>query len=105
MAKMNSVEMNTAVKEQALTLVNLPTDAVQIDAFEYAIPVVVEGETRYAKIAITAAIAKATKTVAAFDPDVAHAAYLEKLDERATREAEKAAKKAEKEVKATTKKA
>lgn len=97
MAKMNSVEMNTAVKEQALTLVNLPEDAVQIEAFEYAIPVTVEGETRYAKITVTAALAKATKTVAAFDPEVARAAYLVKLDERATREAEKAAKKAAKE--------
>ena len=95
MAKMTATEMNTFVKAEAVKSLNLE-NAIQIDDFTWAIPVTVNGEfgeeTRYAKVAITAALAKATKTNPAFDIDVAVAAYKDKKADRAAKAAEKAAK-------------
>lgn len=93
---LNSVQINTFVKDSAMEYVTLPEDAVQIDAYAYAIPVTVEGETRYAKLTITACLAKDTAKNAAFNPDTAAALYIAKLNEREAKAAEKAQAKAEK---------
>lgn len=97
MTKMTTSEMNAYVKTNAVERVlNLET-ATQIDDFTWAIPVEVETEngteTRYAKVSVTAALAKATKTNPAFDINVAVREYDIKKDERAAKAAEKAAKK------------
>ena len=93
---LNSVQINSFVKDSALEYVTLPEDAVQVDAYSYAIPVTVEGETRYAKLTITACLAKDTAKNLAFNPDTAHALYLAKVAERETKAAEKERAKAEK---------
>jgi hypothetical protein len=97
MAKMTATEMNTYVKAEAVkTALNLE-GATRIDDFTWAVPVEIDGENgkeiRYAKIAVTAALAKATKANPAFDLDTAVAAYEEKKAERAAKKAEAEAKK------------
>lgn len=93
---MNATEMNAYVKtnaaERALNLDN----ATQIDDFTWAVPVETEDGTRYAKISITAALAKATKTNPAFDLETAVQAFEDKKREREIKAAEAAAKKAAK---------
>lgn len=95
MAKMTATEINTYVKVTARDALNI-SGATQIDDFTWAIPVEVDGEygkeTRYAKVSITAALAKATKTNPAFDLDTAVEAYEQKKADRAAKAAEKAAK-------------
>ena len=96
MATLNTNEANAMVKELAVGALILG-NATQIDDYTYAIPVEIEGELRYAKVTVTAALAKATKTHAAFDLDTAVKAYQLKVAERDAK-AEAAAKtKAEKE--------
>ena len=100
MAKMTATEFNTLVKVEAVkAALNLDT-ATKIDDFTWAVPVEVETEngkeTRYAKIAVTAALAKATKVNPAFDLDTAVAAYEDKLAERKLKAEEAAIKKAAK---------
>lgn len=92
---LNSVQINTFVKDSALEYVTLPAEAVQIDAYSYAIPVEVEGETRYAKLTLTACLAKDTAKNTAFNPETAAALYQAKLAERETKAAEKERAKAE----------
>lgn len=65
---MTKMEKDTKVKELALELLNLPDDAGEIGAFTFAVPVgQVDGETRYAKVALTALNNKDTKTAPAFN--------------------------------------
>ena len=96
MAKMTATEMNTYVKAEAVKAALNLEGATRIDDFTWAVPVEVDGENgkeiRYAKIAVTAALAKATKTNPAFNLDVAVAAYEDKKAERAAKAAEKAVK-------------
>lgn len=99
---MNTVQTQTFVKKNAVKSLNL-TNATQIDDYTYAIPVEVEGKTRYAKLVVTCTNNKDTKTTAAFDLNAAIAEYKDKCDERAKREAEKAAAKAAKEAKRASK--
>lgn len=96
MAKMTATELNTFVKAEAVKAVLNVEGATRIDDFVWAVPVEVDGENgkeiRYAKVAVTAALAKATKTNPAFNIDVAVQAYEEKKAERAAKAAEKVAK-------------
>ena len=107
MAKMTKAQADNMVKATALGTLNVPENAIQIDNYAYAIPVVVEDETRYAVLALTAKNNKDTKTAPAFDPQEAREAWQARLaeaeekrraksEEKARREAERAAKKAAK---------
>ena len=96
MATLNTNEANAAVKELAVGTLVL-YDATQIDDYTYAIPVEVKGELRYAKVTVTAALAKATKTHAAFDLNTAVEAYQLKVAERNAKAEASAKAKAEKE--------
>ena len=93
---MNATEMNTYVKTNAAERVLNLDNATQIDDFTWAVPVETEDGTRYAKISITAALAKATKTNPAFDLETAVQAFEDKKREREIKAAEAAAKKAAK---------
>ena len=96
---MTSAELNTFVKNAASETLNFE-NATQIDDFTWAIPVEVETEagveTRYAKVSITAALAKATKANPAFDLETAVQAFENKKREREIKASEAAAKKAAK---------
>lgn len=110
METMNTTQKNTFIKETATTKLGLANlcasdEAYQIDTFTYAIPVDVEGTTRYAKVTITACSDKEVKYTKgsragqvnkAFDLNEAIAAYEAKLDAQATALAEREAKKAAK---------
>lgn len=103
MTKLTKAQMDTLVRESAIATLGIAEAGTQIGASTYAIPVEVEGEVVYAKVAITAAQRTDTKTVKAFDLEVAVAKYAEEVAEKAAkaaeREAEKAAKLAAKETK------
>lgn len=102
---MNTTEKNTLIKNTAKELCNLDRlmadgTAFQIDTYTFAIPVEVEGKSRYAKVVISATSdkdvtvtkgARAGSCNEAFDLEVAVRAYEEKL---AAAEERKAAKKA-----------
>lgn len=96
MAKMTATELNTYVKAEAVKMALNLEGATRIDDFTWAVPIEVDGdngkEIRYAKIAVTAALAKATKTNPAFNLDVAVAAYKDKVEERKAKAAAKKAK-------------
>lgn len=100
MTKMTATELNAFVKATAAEFLNKET-ATQIDDYTWAIPVETEDGVRYAKVTITAALAKATKVNPAFDLDAAVAAYEDKKREREIKADEAAAKKAAKAAKAT----
>lgn len=93
---MNATEMNAYVKTNAAERVLNLDNATQIDDFTWAVPVETEDGTRYAKISIAAALAKATKTNPAFDLETAVQAFEDKKREREIKAAEAAAKKAAK---------
>lgn len=101
---MKATEINAFVKNNAAETIGIANIGTQIDDFTWAIPVVVETETgtetRYAKVAITAALAKATKVNPAFDLDAAVQAFEDKVREREIKADEAAAKKAAKAKKA-----
>lgn len=96
MATLKKSEMDTLVRDGAINALNLTEIGTQIGTSTYAVPVVTPEGTFYAKVAITAAQRKATKTTEAFDLDVAVEKYQDELDEKAQREAERAAAKAAK---------
>lgn len=100
MTKMTATELNAFVKATAAEFLNKET-ATQIDDYTWAIPVETEDGVRYAKVTITAALAKATKVNPAFDLDTAAQAYKDKVREREIKADEAAAKKAAKAAKAT----
>lgn len=95
---MTKMEKDTMVKNLAFQMVEAGLrDAGEIGSFTYALPVgLVDGETRYAKISITALSNKATKTTAAFDYDERVAAWTEEKTRKAREAEEKAAAKAAK---------
>ena len=99
MATMTAAQKNEKIKELALNSMHLG-NAIEFGSFAYAIPVEVDGEVRYAKVTITAASNKDTKTTKAFDPEAAREAYLveksEKEENAAKAAAERERKKAEK---------
>lgn len=92
---MTANEINNLVKATAAEFLN-KDKATQIDDFTWAIPIEIEGEVRYAKVAITAALAKATKVNPAFDLETAVQAFEDKKREREIKAQEAAAKKAAK---------
>lgn len=91
---MNSVEMNEFVKATAAKKIGIADVGTQIDRFTWAIPIEVNGTTRYAKVTIVAAQAKATKTTAAFDLETAVKDFEEAEREREQKELDKQIKKA-----------
>jgi hypothetical protein len=93
---MTATQTNEFVKATAAETIKISDFGTQIDRYTWAIPVEVDGETRYAKVSITAALAKATKTNPAFDLDTAVEAFNAAEAERKAKEAEKAAKAAAK---------
>ena len=102
--KLTKAQFDTLVRESAIATLGIAEAGTQIGASTYAIPVEVDGEVVYAKVAITAAQRTKTKAVEAFDLDVAVAKYAEEVaakeEKAAARAAEKAAKLAAKEAKA-----
>lgn len=104
---MSANEMNALVKETAVKAIGLAgvDGATQIDDFTYAIEVETEEGPRYAKVAITATLAKDTKTNKAFDLNRAVELYDIKVAERDAKAAEKAKAKADKLAAAEAKKA
>ena len=93
---MTSTQINEFVKQTVAERIDIADIGTQIDKFTWAVPVEVEGETRYAKVTVTAALAKATKTNPAFDLETAVQAFADAEAERKAKEAEKAAKAAAK---------
>ena len=95
---MTKMEKDTMVKNLAFQMLEAGLrDAGEIGSFTYALPVgLVDDETRYAKVAITALSNKATKTTAAFNYDERVAAWAEEKIQKAREAEEKAAKKAAK---------
>lgn len=102
---MTKMEKDTMVKNLAFQMVEADLrDAGEIGAYTYALPVgEVDGETRYAKITITALNNKATKTTAAFDYDERVAAWTEEKTRKAREAEEKAAAKAAKQAEKASK--
>ena len=99
MATMTTAEKNLSIKNSVLDeLKETPVfeNAVQIGDFEFAIPVVVDGEERYCSISLTAKSNKDTKTTSAFNAEDAHNEYLDAVAVRAAKAEEKAKAKAEK---------
>ena len=96
MSTMTAAQINEFVKQTAAQTIKIADIGTQIDRFTWAIPVEVEGETRYAKVSITAALAKATKTNPAFDLDTAVQAFADAEREREIKADEAKAKKAAK---------
>lgn len=100
--------MDTLVRETAIAKLGVATEGTQIGASTFAIPVELDGETVYAKVAITAAQRTDTKVNPAFDLETAVAKFeaevAEKEAKRVEREAAKKAK-VEKAAKAKTEKA
>lgn len=96
MAKMTSTQINDFVKANVANAIKISELGTQIDRYTWAVPVEVEGELRYAKVSITAALAKATKTNPAFDLDTAVEAFEQAEAERAAKAAEAEAKRAAK---------
>lgn len=107
MTKMTKAQMDAVVRETAITTLGIEEVGIQIGASTYVIPVEIEGEVVYAKVAITAAQRTDTKTTKAFDLDIAVSKYEEEVAEKeanaAKREAAKAAKLAAKEAKEKSK--
>lgn len=107
MTKLTKAQMDTLVRETAIATLGIKEAGTQIGASTYAIPVEIEGEVVYAKVAITAAQRTDTKTTKAFDLDIAVAKYEEEVAKKeakaAEREAAKAAKLAAKEAKEKSK--
>lgn len=103
MTKLTKAQMDALVRESAIATLGIEEAGKQIGASTYAIPVEIEGEIAYAKVAITAAQRTDTKAVKAFDLETAVAKYAEEVAKKeakaAEREAEKAAKLAAKEAK------
>ena len=95
---MTKMEKDMMVKNLAFQMVEAGLrDAGEIGNFTYALPVGnVDGETRYAKVTITALNNRATKTTAAFDYDERVAAWTEEKTRKAHEAEEKAAAKAAK---------
>ena len=100
MATLKKSEMDALVRNTVVERLNLDEIATQIGASTYAIPVETDEGTFYAKVAITAAQRKATKTTEAFDLETAVAKYAADLAEKAEKEAEREAAKAAKAAKA-----
>ena len=104
MTKLTKAQMDALVRESAIATLGIAEAGTQIGASTYAIPVEIEGEVVYAKVAITAAQRTDTKAVKAFDLKTAVEKYAEEVatkEAKATeREAAKAAKLAAKEAKA-----
>ena len=99
--KLTVAQKNEMVKNQAISELNFPESTIQYGSYAFAIPVVVDGEDRYAKIEITAGNNKDTKTTSAFDPAYLRDLWLEDVTNRSTK-AEQA--KLEKEKKLASKK-
>lgn len=96
MTKLTKSQMDALIRESAIATLGIEEAGTQIGASTYAIPVEIEGETVYAKVAITAAQRTDTKTVKAFDLDAAVAKYAEEVAEKEAKAAEREAAKAAK---------
>ena len=92
-------EIQASVKANAVEFLGLEHEkngVVQYGANSFAIPVTLDGKEYYAKVEITCASWKDTKTSPAFDPIDARNDYLDLLDERAKAREIKARAKAKK---------
>ena len=103
MEKMTAAQKNTAIKDNAVKAVVIPDNAIQVGDYTYAIPIMVDGEERYAEIAFTAKNNKATKTTVAYDPEEKRQEWLDDKDMKAKAAEAKAAEKAAKLAKKSSK--
>ena len=106
---MKTKEIQAQVKNGAMEVIGInhndANGTVQFGNYDYAIPVIVEGVTYYAKVSVSCGRWKDTKTTAAFDPEVARAVWLTDLAEKAmAADAKAAAKRAAKAAKAAASK-
>ena len=101
--KINKAEMDTIVRNGAITALGIAEVGTQNGASTYAIPVETPEGTFYAKVAVTAAQRTATKAYPAFNLEDAVKKYAKEVAEKeakaAEREASKAARLAAKEAK------
>lgn len=93
MATMTSAQKNIAIKESVIGMITIPTDAIQIGDYSYAIPTQVEGEIRYGVITCTAKNNRDTKTTGAFNPELVRIDWLAEKELKAKVAAEKAEEK------------
>ena len=63
---MNTADKNAFIRSVAISALSLAEKGAQIGSATYALPVDVEGVTRYAKIAVSACNDKDTKTTKGF---------------------------------------
>ena len=83
---MNTVEIRKAALSAAIEKTNMSEIAAQIGDASFAVPVEVEGVTRYVEFKATVKNNKDTKTIKAFDLDEAVASYNAELEARAEAE-------------------
>ena len=100
---MNTVEIRKAALSAAIEKTNMSEIATQIGDASFAVPVEVEGVTRYVEFKATVKNNKDTKTVKAFDLDEAVASYNAELEARAEAERQAAEAKAAKPKKSSRK--
>lgn len=95
---MTNNEINAAIKSSAMDMVRsaLPEGSIQVGSYTIAVPIEVDGTTRYATITFTAKSNKDTKVSKAFDPEKVREEWLEDCEIKRKKEEEKAAKKAAK---------
>lgn len=96
MTKMTKAQKDIEIKATVLAQLTIPAEAIQVGEFDYAIPTVVDNETRYAVISVVAKNNADTKTAPAFDPEVARQKWLDKVAEREANRLKKEAERAEK---------
>ena len=80
---MNTVEIRKAALSAAIEKTNMSEIATQIGDASFAVPVEVEGVTRYVEFKATVKNNKDTKTVKAFDIDEAVSEYKATIEARA----------------------
>lgn len=97
--KMKATEIQTKVKNDGMSVLKGILDevgAVQFGDFEYAIPVEIEGETRWARIKMTCGQLADTVKLPKFDPFLAYDEWQADLEYKATVKASKEKAKADK---------
>ena len=97
--KMKATEIQAKVKKDGMSILQDVLDAVsavQIGDFEYAIPVKVEGEIRWARLKMTCGQLADTVKLPKFDPFSAYDEWQADLEYKATVKASKEKAKADK---------
>lgn len=103
MAKMNATEIRNFILNAGLSVITFPEDTIQYHNAKYAIPVEIEGETRYLKVECTVGNNKDTKTTKAFDPVELREEWLEEKEYKEQEKARQAERKSKSKSKSKSK--